>query len=63
MTKTPSGTVVHWGHPTMEDFTQHRDIERRKAFRVRMKGITLANGKRAIDKKWSPAWLAYRVTW
>lgn len=62
-TLTPNGKVVHWGHPQMDDFTQHGDKERRKAYRKRAGGIRLKDGTRAIDKKWSPAWLAYHVTW
>jgi len=63
MTKAPSGKTVYWGHPKMKDYTQHHDKLRRKRFRSRMSGIRLKNGSRAIDKKWSPAWLSYYVTW
>lgn len=63
MTTTPSGKVVHWGDPKMKDYTQHHSKKRRKNYRSRHAGIRLKNGSRAIDKKWSPAWLSYNVTW
>jgi hypothetical protein len=62
-TVTPKGKKVHWGSPTMEDYTQHHDKSRRKNYRSRHAGILLKDGTRAIDKKWSPAWLSYHVTW
>ena len=63
MTITPTGKKVHWGHPTMKDFTQHHDLKRRSNYRKRHAGIRLKNGSRAIDKKWSAAWLSYNATW
>lgn len=63
MTVSPKGHVVHWGHPTMKDFTQHHSLKRRKNYRSRHAGILLKDGSRAIDKTWSPAWLSYYVTW
>jgi len=63
MTITPNGRKVHWGDPHMKDYTQHRNKKRRSNYRKRHSGIRLKNGSRAIDKKWSPAWLSYHVTW
>jgi len=63
MTITPEGKKVHWGDPNMQDYTQHKDKIRRKNYRTRHAGIKLKDGSRAIDKKWSPAWLSYNVTW
>jgi hypothetical protein len=63
MTITPDGKKVHWGHPTMKDFTKHKSLKRRSNYRKRHAGILLKDGTRAIDKKWSPAWLSYYVTW
>lgn len=63
MTVSPSKKTIHWGHPTMKDFTQHKSRKRRKNYRSRHAGIKLKDGSRAIDKKWSPAWLSYYVTW
>jgi hypothetical protein len=63
MTVTPQGRLVHWGSPTMKDYTQHHNKKRRSNYKKRHAGIKRKNGSRAIDKKWSPAWLAYYVTW
>jgi len=63
MTTTPSGKIVYWGSPDMQDYTQHKDKVRRKSYRKRSAGILLKDGSRAIDKMYSPAWLAYNVTW
>jgi len=63
MTITPKGKTVHWGHPTMKDYTQHKSKKRKSNYKKRHSGILLKNGSRAIDKKWSPAWLSYHVTW
>lgn len=63
MTITPDGRKVHWGDKSMKDYTQHHDKKRRSNYRKRHSGIRLKNGSRAIDKKWSPAWLSYHVTW
>ncbi len=63
MTITPDGKKVHWGDSKMKDYTQHKNKKRRQNYRSRHAGIRLKNGSRAIDKKWSPAWLSYHVTW
>jgi hypothetical protein len=63
MTITPDGRKVHWGDPHMQDYTQHHNKRRRSNYKKRHAGIRLKNGSRAIDKKWSPAWLSYYVTW
>jgi len=63
MTITPLGKKIHWGDPHMQDYTQHHNKKRRSNYKKRHAGIRLKNGSRAIDKKWSPAWLSYHVTW
>jgi hypothetical protein len=63
MTITPKGRKVHWGDRSMKDYTQHHSKKRRSNYRKRHSGILLKSGGRAIDKKWSPAWLSYHVTW
>ena len=60
---THKNKEICWGHPDMQDYTQHHDKIRRKNFRRRFSGILLKDGSRAIDKRYSPAWLAYYVTW
>lgn len=63
MTRDPNGKLVYFGDPNMQDYTQHHSKKRRKSFRSRMAGIKLKSGKKAIDKRFSPAWLSYYVTW
>jgi len=63
MTTRPDGKKVYWGHPKMQDYTQHHDKERRRLFRKRMGGVRLKSGKKAISVRYSPAWLSYYVTW
>ena len=63
MTVSPSGKTVYWGSPNMQDYTQHHDRQRRKSYRKRASGILLKDGTRAIDRKYSPAFYAYYVTW
>lgn len=63
MTKDPDGKIVHFGARGYEDFTQHKDLERRENYRKRHSKILLKDGTRAIDKKFSPAWLSYNVLW
>lgn len=63
MTITPQGKKIHWGDAKMKDYTQHRSLKRRSNYRSRHRGIRRKDGSRAIDKKWSPAWLSYYVTW
>jgi hypothetical protein len=63
MSITPQGRKVHWGDPNMKDYTQHHSEKRRKSYKKRHSGIILKNGKRAIDRKYSPAWYSYHVTW
>ena len=63
MTITPQGRKVHWGDKSMKDYTQHHSKKRRSNYRKRHAGIKRKDGSRAIDKKWSPSWLSYNITW
>lgn len=63
MTISPTGKILHWGSPTMEDYTQHHDKIRRKYYRIRAKGAKMKDGTPAYTVPWTPAWLAYWVTW
>lgn len=56
MIKTPEGQVIHFGQWEMEDFTKHKDKERREKFKNR-------NKKWATATKWSPAFLSYYILW
>jgi hypothetical protein len=47
---------VHFGAAGYQDFTQHRDLERRRLFRLR-------NAKWATAKPYRPAPLSYHILW
>lgn len=52
----PDGKWVHFGYYGMEDYTKHKDENRRDAFRSR-------NRKWAHQYKYSPAYLSYYLLW
>jgi hypothetical protein len=47
---------IHFGQYGYEDYTKHRDLRRREAFRIRNK--SWRNGH-----MFSPAWLSYTLLW
>lgn len=47
---------VHFGQMNYEDYTKHKDIERRNKFRIR-------NHKWANADIYSPAYMAYHLLW
>jgi hypothetical protein len=47
---------VHFGDINYEDFTKHKDIDRKLLFRIR-------NKKWATAKKYTPAFLSYYLLW
>jgi hypothetical protein len=52
----PDGKWVHFGYYGMEDYTKHKDENRRDAFRSR-------NRKWAHQYKYSPAFASYWLLW
>ena len=56
MVQNPEGKWIHFGFYGMEDFTKHRNLRRRDAFRIR-------NAKWATAPKWSPSWMSYWLLW
>jgi hypothetical protein len=52
----PDGKWVHFGYYGMEDYTKHKDENRRDAFRSR-------NRKWAHQHKYSSAYLSYYLLW
>lgn len=56
MVFNPSGAKVHFGQMGFQDFTKHRNNQKRDLFRKR-------NAKWANAPKWSPAWLSYWLLW
>jgi len=48
--------MVHFGQMGYEDYTKHKDENRRELFKKR-------NHKWATAEKYSPAWLSYYLLW
>lgn len=55
--------LIRYGHVDYEDFTTHKDPERRERFRKRFRGILKSDGKPAYKDKWQPAYWAYNDLW
>ena len=51
-----NGRWVHFGQMGYEDWTRHRNEQRRQAFRIR-------NKKWANSPKWSASFLSYHLLW
>jgi muramidase (phage lysozyme) len=45
--------IIHYGYRGMEDFTQHKDKDRRKSFRARMKCDTAAGKDKLTARYWA----------
>jgi hypothetical protein len=56
MIQSPEGKWIHFGMMGAEDFTKHKNIDRRNMFRIR-------NAKWAKADKWTPAFMAYHLLW
>lgn len=56
MVKNPEGKWIHFGQFGYEDYTKHKDQNRRDNFRRR-------NAKWSKAEKYSPAWLSYWLLW
>lgn len=55
--------LVKFGLRGMEDFTQHRDPERRKNYLARSGGIKNKSGQLTKDDKFSANYWARKVLW
>lgn len=56
MVQSPEGKFIHFGQYGMEDWTRHRNEQRRQAFRTR-------NKRWANSPKWSASFLSYHLLW
>lgn len=56
MVKNPQGKWIHFGQFGYEDYTKHKDENRRDNFRRR-------NAKWSKEEKYSPSWLSYWILW
>ena len=74
----PDGSRVSFGHRDYQHYhdavpvklgggkwlrKDHWDSNRRKNYRSRHAGLVCKDGKRCIDKKYSPAWFSYHFLW
>jgi hypothetical protein len=63
------GKTIHFGNKGSKDFIIHKSennpdaYKLRDAYRSRHSKILLKDGTRAIDKKYSPAYLSYWLLW
>ena len=55
--------LVHFGHPDYEDYTQHKDKERRANYLKRSAGIRDKQGKLTMNDPFSPNYWARKVLW
>lgn len=61
-----TGKAVHFGSKGMSDYLTHNDKDRRDRYYARHGNIyVLRNGRKvkAINIKYSPAWLSARILW
>jgi predicted patatin/cPLA2 family phospholipase len=59
----PNGKLVHFGAQGYQDYLDHKDKNRRKAYRSRHSKIITKNGKLAYKVYESPAFLSYYLLW
>lgn len=63
-TTRPKGyKVIHFGNDDYEDYTQHRDRQRRDSYIARASGIVDGNGHRTINNPKSANYWAARYLW
>jgi hypothetical protein len=55
--------LIKFGHKKYEDFTTHKDKERRKRYRDRHRGVLTKDGKPAYKDKFQAAYWSWHVLW
>ncbi len=55
--------TIHFGSKDSQTYLEQKNDEKRNAYIARHSKIYLKDGTRAIDAKYSPAWLSYHVLW
>ena len=55
--------VIHFGATDYQDYTQHKDPERRKNYLIRSAGIRNKEGKLTKDDKNSANYWSRRINW
>lgn len=60
---TPSNKWVHFGAKNSTTFIEGASEKKRNSYRARHSKIILKDGRRAIDVKYSPAFLSWNLLW
>ena len=55
--------LIHYGNTDYQDYTQHKDPERRKNYLARSAGIRNTDGKLTKDDKNSANYWSRRINW
>ncbi len=55
--------LIHFGDRSMQDFTQHRDLERRRRYLQRTAGIRDKEGRLTKDNPLSANYWSRRILW
>ena len=63
MVKLPNGKKVHFGSPKYEDFTIHKDEERRKKYLARAKKIKNKKGELTYTNPESSNYWSVNLLW
>ena len=63
MVKLPSGKKVHFGSPKYEDFTIHKDEDRRKKYLARAKKIKNKKGELTYNNPESSNYWSVHLLW
>lgn len=58
-----NGKAIHFGAKNSISFLEFPDIKKRDAYIARHSKIMLKDGTRAIDKIYSPSWMAKNILW
>lgn len=56
-------SLIHFGDATMEDFTQHKDPERRKSYLARSGGIRDKKGRLTKNNRNSANYWSRKILW
>lgn len=59
----PNGPSVNFGLKGSKTFLEGASEQKKSAYLARHNKILLKDGRRAVDVKYSPAWLSKRILW
>ena len=62
MVYTKNG-LIHFGDASMQDFTQHKDKDRKKSYCARSAGIKDGSGNLTKNSKESPNYWSRKILW